>query len=1134
MRINGDQDTTAAEFDLPPGGRGNQTPINLEPMTPLNQDAVHPSGDASSQYPNWTVSSIASSSRVRDNPRIVVTSPTVPSTYSRSTESHYNVYKGLYDSHHQLAPSTTHEAMTYSGLPPRPSSPVPSGRSRSTYSPVERRDEGAVGMQHDPTSLYDPPSLKSNRGLVDKMTHGELPAIPISGSATVRPPHTRTESQTPPIRTDIAPESSRAQPWPGSQTQPQPQPQRQIQSTLQPPPEPPMSHHPTASILDSTYFPSPSDPSSRPPASEHVGKGPFDDSYFINRTYYDNGGKQPPDAPRHKALVPGQDFPNPFGSPHFPPSTPATTQMGTNIAPKSQRSNAPVDRPTITTFSNIAPSTSHQPILRPANTAPDTERSQTWFSNVDSLSSPSRQYSLDSPLPSSKALSHTHGDKKEGLVADAISPVKFPDLATPSTGGPTPSLWEFPVPPGGVALQHTKSDPQPVPTKSQRLRTKSSLSNVVATAENLQRKDKGVVVPRTHLVTESPRSYSPNGVISRSMGSVMTTGPQAGIRKPIPPGFLSDLEGEQKGQGSGTDTHGESTENHGNLLSDIPVILAGSLTRGDHSPGEQTSQTDGRTDDSARPSMEGDIAHHESSICHTCSAADYESLERAEIKTAEVAIRSPPSSVPELARWDTISHISHYDDTAFARTRSGSNVTTNGSTRKRKAPDESPPPVPSLRVAVGGQPGDSFYQPSGTPPMVEGQTSTRPTSPAVPWTPSPARAQVKHESTIYSASTPETPYIPQDRPPWQPLRVLSPPGDGLRSPPTPPPVPAIPESTPISLEDTTPGPPVSQETDRRHHSTEERHSETEHRPAEEQPCQAEPAIVTVHEASPRTSSEMDDVDSPRGHTPGSSTHSQATTDTFGLNTATSIVPRARGPRMTPAHDSEPSGSGTSVTSVAVTHHTGGTSGSGSQNDGYFPTVDPGFDFVFGPPPPVPELSEPETASDSHTAEPPPHKTSPKTAPVGLLTPISPPRTKPLPQASPDAPLSSGSSISSTVSSPTTRRAGSTRPVVGVVRGPRDRSSSARAVLPSSSRGYPTKHSRHFSSSSVPAPLAHPSPTLVGGNATSSPNLKRDSIITNSNHSILDLYAHSPLRSNASSPDPPPLPPNGQYSQALLP
>jgi hypothetical protein len=64
------------------------------------------------------------------------------------------------------------------------------------------------------------------------------------------------------------------------------------------------------------------------------------------------------------------------------------------------------------------------------------------------------------------------------------------------------------------------------------------------------------------------------------------------------------------------------------------------------------------------------------------------------------------------------------------------------------------------------------------------------------------------------------------------------------------------------------------------------------------------------------------------------------------------------------------------------------------NDGYGPTAD----YVFGPPPPVLEQPEPDTASESHTTVPTPHESSPKRAPAGLLTPISPPTsTNPLPQ-----------------------------------------------------------------------------------------------------------------------------------------
>jgi len=235
-------------------------------------------------------------------------------------------------------------------------------------------------------------------------------------------------------------------------------------------------------------------------------------------------------------------------------------------------------------------------------------------------------------------------------------------------------------------------------------------------------------------------------------------------------------------------------------------------------------------------------------------------------------------------------------------------------------------------------------------------------------------------------------------------------------------------------------------------------------------------------------------------------------------------PRSRGPQPRPTHDREPSASGTSIAPVILSFSTGlhGTSGSGSYNDGYPASVD----YVFGPPPPVLALSEPDTVSESDMTVPTPYKSSLKRALVRPLTP--PTSTNILPQINVETSFSRRASVaSSRPSTLTTRpRAGSTRPAVGV-RGPRDRSSSARVVLPSSSgttRAYPMNQTRPVSSSSIPASQGQP-PTLNPGSVAGSPNPKTDSMVTNSNNSLLDLYAQSPPRSNVPIPDPPSLQPN---------
>ena len=61
--------------------------------------------------------------------------------------------------------------------------------------------------------------------------------------------------------------------------------------------------------------------------------------------------------------------------------------------------------------------------------------------------------------------------------------------------------------------------------------------------------------------------------------------------------------------------------------------------------------------------------------------------------------------------------------------------------------------------------------------------------------------------------------------------------------------------------------------------------ETNESPAlvEEQSPPADPTVVTVHEASPRISSETNESGWQPGHASDSSIHSQGTTDTFGLS-----------------------------------------------------------------------------------------------------------------------------------------------------------------------------------------------------------------------------------------------------------
>jgi len=1122
-----DQDTAAAEFNFR-GGRDSQThqvQLNLEPITSRGQYPSHPLRDTGAQYPTW--SSAVSSGKGRNYPQIIVTSPTVPSNASFSTESHYNIDKSMYDSQHHLA-SSAHEDITYTGLPPRPSSPIPNRHARFGYSPVEGNDDGEFDVPYDPTSRYDTPTPNRKRSFLDKIKRGTLPAVPIKSPDAAQPSHGRTDSRAPLILANVAPQSTRPQPESEPRPQPLPQPQSQvqpqIQSTPHPAPDPPKTQ-PLAPIMVPSSFQPPSYP---PPAVESVGRVSSEDSHSVNI--------QPPDAPRDKTHFSVQVPPIPVGPPHLPSSPPGLTDRGTSLSFNSQASDASVEQPALHPSPNLAfPSTSYQARPQPATKATDmSERSHTWYSAVDSSSSPSRQYSLDSPLPSSKALSHViHGDKKEGTTADSISPDKSsPDGTTPSTGGPTPLSWEFPLPPGALPLQHTKSDPYP-PASAARLprpRTKSTLSKVVATAADVEVRNNGVVIP---VISESPpesvagssHSHPPNGIVGQgSMGSLMAVAVESSTwaRKPIPPGFFGDPKNEQKQLAPGTDMRREGVGRDVDLLSDMPMFLAGSLKSDGTPTVGQTNQPGGRTEDSTRTGTEDSLIPPDSSNSHASflSEDENDTLERAEIRTAELAIRSPPRNVPELARFDTIHYMSDPEGRARARSRSGSDATASGSTRKRKSPDYSPPLVPPMPVDVRERRGDSSDLSSRGTSIVDSQLAAIPMSlgptyltsstyPAVPWTPSPADTPLRPETILNSASSQQTTFNPTDKPPWQPLRLHSPPPrDEMRSPSTPPSVPPIPELAPISFENLmVEGPPVQ--------GTEE-----EPTPAEEHRAEAEPAVVTVRAASPRSHSEVNESGWQPGHTPGSSV---GTTDTFGLSATISVrgISRSRGPRPRPTHDREPSASGTSIASVILSHNTGshGTSGSGSYNDGYPASL---VDNIFGPPPPVLEQSEPDTASESHTTVPTPHKSSAKRAPRPL-TPVSlPTSTNLLPQMTAEIPSSSRTSVaSSTPSSSITRpRAGSTRPAVGV-RGPRDRSSSARAVFPSSSgisRAYSMNQTRPVSSSSIPASQGQP-PTLNPGSVAGSSNSKTDSMVTNSNNSLLDLYAQSPPRSNVPIPDP---------------
>src|SRR5258706_1671101 len=702
-------------------------------------------------------------------------------------------------------------------------------------------------------------------------------------------------------------------------------------------------------------------------AVENIKGASFGDPNSASRSH-----NQPPSAPQdNSAQAP-------------PISPPIRAAVRTDTPLKSQPSDA---------------SSSYQVRPRPMTTTTEVaDRSHTWHS---SISSRSHQFSMDSPLPSSRALSHaTHGDKKEPTT-DSNSPVKSlsPASIRPPTGGPSPSPSETPVHPGAPAAHHPKPNPSPpaMESRSPRPRTKSTLSNVVATATDVEVKNHGVVFPMVSMAPArsmaggSP-SGSPNGAISKgSKGGLMMADSQVRARKPITPDFFDIPEAEQKQSGSWTDIRGERAERDVSLLSGIPMILAGSLKDNGASTQRQTDQSSGSAESLTQHRRESGVAYRESSNSYASYATDddNETLERAVIKTAEVAIRLPPTNVPELARWDTIHQMSSPEEGIRARSRSGSNATATESVRKRKSPDYSPPPMPRLPMDVKEQQGDSSDASSRGTSTVEGQLAAIPValanrmSPLVPWTPSPAATPLRLDTVIHSASSQYSTFDSSGRLPWQPLRLNSPPRDEQRSPSTPPSVPPIRELAPISFEDLIMAARPSIH-------------ETNESPAlvEEQNPQADPTVVTVHEASPRISSEANESGWQPGHASDSSIHSQGTTATFGFTATKSMrgVSR-RGPRAK-AHDREPSGSGASIASMSHqntgSHGTSGrshnTSGSMSQNDGYAPAVD----YVFGPPPPVLEQPEPDTSSESHVTVPVLRMLSPKVPPIELMTPVSPP------------------------------------------------------------------------------------------------------------------------------------------------
>jgi len=185
------------------------------------------------------------------------------------------------------------------------------------------------------------------------------------------------------------------------------------------------------------------------------------------------------------------------------------------------------------------------------------------------------------------------------------------------------------------------------------------------------------------------------------------------------------------------------------------MFLAGSLKAGGTSTVGQTDQPGELTENSTLTRMDDSFIHPESPNSHTSFLSDDENdtLERAEIRTAALVIRSPPRNVPELARLDTIHHMSGPEERARARSRSGS--------RMRKWPDYSPPLVPPMPVDVSERLGDSLGLPSKGTSIVEGQLAAI-----------------------------HTRFNPTENPPWQSLRLHPPPPrDEMRSPLTPPSIP---------------------------------------------------------------------------------------------------------------------------------------------------------------------------------------------------------------------------------------------------------------------------------------------------------------------------------------------------------
>ena len=109
-------------------------------------------------------------------------------------------------------------------------------------------------------------------------------------------------------------------------------------------------------------------------------------------------------------------------------------------------------------------------------------------------------------------------------VVAAFRPYPQRVSITPSTGrgrGRHPPRGNS-LSPGAPPLQHTKSDPSPPATEARRprLRTKSTLSNVVVIAADIEVKNRGVIFPMVSMVPAQPmagssRSETPNGAISK-------------------------------------------------------------------------------------------------------------------------------------------------------------------------------------------------------------------------------------------------------------------------------------------------------------------------------------------------------------------------------------------------------------------------------------------------------------------------------------------------------------------------------------------------------------------------------------------------------------------------------------------